>query len=93
MWTYSKCGSPYLIWTAGWWIRIGVGEKSPTVTQDDQFVVCGEDPDSPAGASRTQPQLRNAGLPDPVEATQLEAWAIQHGVSYDDLKSRFGGSP
>jgi len=48
---------------------------------------------SPAGASRTQPQLRNAGLPDPVEATQLEAWAIQHGVSYDDLKSRFGGSP
>ena len=32
-------------------------------------------------------------LPDPVDITQLEAWAIQHGVSYDTLKSRFGGSP
>jgi len=32
-------------------------------------------------------------LPDPVDTTQLEAWAIQHGVSYNDLKSRFGGSP
>ena len=32
-------------------------------------------------------------LPDPVGGAQLEAWAAQHGVSYDDLKSRFGGSP
>jgi hypothetical protein len=32
-------------------------------------------------------------LPDPVDITQLEAWAIQHGVSYDTLKSRFGSSP
>jgi hypothetical protein len=32
-------------------------------------------------------------LPDPVDTAQLEEWAIQHGVSYDDLKSRFGGSP
>ena len=35
-------------------------------------------------------------LPDPVDVTQLEAWGMQHGVSYEDLKSRFGsrgGSP
>ena len=31
-------------------------------------------------------------LPDPVDVTQLEAWGIQHGVSVEDLKSRFGGS-
>jgi hypothetical protein len=42
-------------------------------------------PDLAEEASRT--------LPDPVDATQLEAWGIQHGVSYDDLQSRFGGSP
>ena len=29
-------------------------------------------------------------LPDPVGVTQLEAWGIQHGVSIEDLKSRFG---
>jgi hypothetical protein len=29
-------------------------------------------------------------LPDPVDDTQLEAWGIQHGVSFEDLKSRFG---
>ena len=29
-------------------------------------------------------------LPDPVDVTQLEAWGIQHGVSFEDLKSRFG---
>jgi hypothetical protein len=29
-------------------------------------------------------------LPDPVDVTQLEAWGIQHGVSAEDLKSRFG---
>jgi hypothetical protein len=32
-------------------------------------------------------------LPDPVDLTQLEAWGMQHGVSLDDLISRFGGSP
>jgi hypothetical protein len=32
-------------------------------------------------------------LPDPVDVTQLDAWGIQHGVSFDDLISRFGGSP
>lgn len=29
-------------------------------------------------------------LPDPVDVTQVEAWAMQHGVSFEDLKSRFG---
>jgi hypothetical protein len=29
-------------------------------------------------------------LPDPVDVTKLEAWGIQHGVSTEDLKSRFG---
>ena len=29
-------------------------------------------------------------LPDPVDVTELEAWGMQHGVSYEDLKSRFG---
>ena len=29
-------------------------------------------------------------LPDPIDVTQLEAWAIQRGVSFEDLKSRFG---
>jgi hypothetical protein len=32
-------------------------------------------------------------LPDPVDTTQLEEWAMQHGVSYNDLTSWFGGSP
>jgi hypothetical protein len=35
-------------------------------------------------------------LPDPVDVTQLEAWAMQHGSSFEDVKSRFGsrgGSP
>lgn len=46
-------------------------------------------------------ELRHAGwsdladealrtLPDPIDVTQLEAWGIQHGVSFEDLKSRFG---
>jgi hypothetical protein len=39
-------------------------------------------PDLADEASRT--------LPDPVDGTQLEAWGIQHGVSAEDLKSRFG---
>jgi hypothetical protein len=42
-------------------------------------------PDLADEASRT--------LPDPVDAAHLEAWGIQHGVSYDVLQSRFGGSP
>ena len=29
-------------------------------------------------------------LPDPVDVTQLEAWGIRHGVSVEDMKSRFG---
>jgi hypothetical protein len=29
-------------------------------------------------------------LPDPVDLTKLEAWAMQHGFSFEDLKSRFG---
>jgi hypothetical protein len=32
-------------------------------------------------------------LPDPVRTEQLEAWGLQHGVSSDELRSRFGGSP
>jgi hypothetical protein len=35
-------------------------------------------------------------LPDPVDVTRLEAWAMQHGISFEDVKSRFGsrgGSP
>jgi hypothetical protein len=32
-------------------------------------------------------------LPDPVDVKQLDAWGMQHGVSFDDLISRFGGSP
>jgi hypothetical protein len=30
-------------------------------------------------------------LPDPVDITKLEAWGMQHGVSVEDLKGRFGG--
>jgi hypothetical protein len=29
-------------------------------------------------------------LPDPVDVTKLEAWGMQHGVSFEDLKSRYG---
>ena len=29
-------------------------------------------------------------LPDPVDVTRLEAWAMQHGISFEDVKSRFG---
>jgi hypothetical protein len=29
-------------------------------------------------------------LSDPVDVTQLEAWGIQHGVSFEDLKGQFG---
>lgn len=32
-------------------------------------------------------------LPDPVDIDRLVAWGAQHGLSHDDLVSRFGGSP
>jgi len=32
-------------------------------------------------------------LPDPVDLDQLQAWAMQHGLSRNELISRFGGSP
>jgi hypothetical protein len=41
-------------------------------------------PDLADEASRT--------LPDPVDVTQAEAWGMQHGVSFEDLKARFGSS-
>ena len=32
-------------------------------------------------------------LPDPVDVTQLEAFANSHGVNRDDIISEMGGSP
>jgi len=32
-------------------------------------------------------------LPDPVDLDRLEAWAMQHGLSHDELISQYGGSP
>lgn len=32
-------------------------------------------------------------LPDPVDVHRLEAWCTEHGLSYDTLVSRMGGSP
>jgi len=32
-------------------------------------------------------------LPDPVDASQLEAFANSHGVNRDDIVSEMGGSP
>jgi uncharacterized protein YidB (DUF937 family) len=32
-------------------------------------------------------------LPDPVDLDQLQEWAMQHGLSRDELISRLGGSP
>ena len=32
-------------------------------------------------------------LPDPVDASQLEAFAHSHGVNRDDIISEMGGSP
>jgi hypothetical protein len=29
-------------------------------------------------------------LPDPVNVTRLEGWAMEHGISFEDVKSRFG---
>jgi hypothetical protein len=32
-------------------------------------------------------------LPDPIGTDQLQTWAIQHGISMDEVISRMGGSP
>jgi hypothetical protein len=32
-------------------------------------------------------------LPDPVDIDHLQAWAVQHGLSRDELVSEMGGSP
>ena len=32
-------------------------------------------------------------LPDPVDADQLQAWGMQHGLSLDEVISHMGGSP
>jgi hypothetical protein len=32
-------------------------------------------------------------LPDPVDADQVSAWGMQHGLSINDLISKMGGSP
>ena len=42
------------------------------------------------------PQLADKAaeeLPDPIDAGRLEEWEVEHGISRDDLISRFGGSP
>ena len=31
-------------------------------------------------------------MPDPIDVKQLAAWGMQHGVSFNDLISRFGSS-
>jgi hypothetical protein len=42
-------------------------------------------PDLAAEASRD--------LPDPVDIDRLAPWLMQHGLPYDDMVSRMGGSP
>ena len=32
-------------------------------------------------------------LPDPVDIDRLVAWMLEHGLSYDEMVSRLGGSP
>jgi hypothetical protein len=32
-------------------------------------------------------------LPDPVDIDRLVAWLMQHGLSFDEVVSRMGGSP
>jgi hypothetical protein len=32
-------------------------------------------------------------LPDPVDVDRLAEWAMQHGLTHDDLISQMGGSP
>jgi hypothetical protein len=32
-------------------------------------------------------------LPDPVDVEQAATWGMQHGLTYDELVSRMGGSP
>lgn len=42
------------------------------------------------------PQLADEAardLPDLIDAGRLEEWEVEHGISRDDLISRFGGSP
>jgi hypothetical protein len=42
---------------------------------------------------REQADEASRDLPDPVDINRLEAWGVQHGVSYDEIVSRMGGSP
>ena len=32
-------------------------------------------------------------LPDPVDFHRLDEWCFQHGITRDQMISRFGGSP
>ena len=32
-------------------------------------------------------------LPDPVDVNRLQTWAMQHGLSRDEVISQMGGSP
>jgi hypothetical protein len=32
-------------------------------------------------------------FPDPVDLDRVVAWAMEHGLSHDDLISQMGGSP
>jgi hypothetical protein len=32
-------------------------------------------------------------LPDPVDINRLQAWGMQHGLSFNEIISRMGGSP
>jgi hypothetical protein len=38
-------------------------------------------------------ELVESSLPDPVELDQVAEFLQRHGVTHDDLISRFGGSP
>jgi hypothetical protein len=42
---------------------------------------------------KDQADRASRDLPDPVDAHRLEAWCVQHGLTYDYLISRMGGSP
>jgi len=32
-------------------------------------------------------------LPDPADINRISAWMMKHGLTYDELISRMGGSP
>ena len=32
-------------------------------------------------------------LPDPADINEVSAWMMKHGLTYDELISRMGGSP